>query len=41
MELLFLLVVFAIYTHAKSVGMVGGYEQNQNENNKIWRNELS
>jgi hypothetical protein len=37
MEIIILLVVFVIYEHAKSVRMVYGYEKNQNENNKTWR----
>lgn len=39
MEFIILLVVLCIYQHAKSVGMVYGYEKNQSENNKSWRHE--
>lgn len=37
MEILILIVVWFIYEHAKSVGMVDGFEHNQNNNNKSWR----
>lgn len=37
MEILILIAVFCMYEHAKSVGMVYGYEKNQSENNKTWR----
>ena len=39
MEIIILVVVMFIYEHAKSVGMVDGYEKNQSENNKSWRHE--
>ena len=39
MELIILMGVWFMYEHAKSVGMVEGYEHNQSETNKSWRHE--
>lgn len=39
MEFIILVCVWIMYEHAKSVGMVEGYEHNQSETNKHWRHE--